>query len=84
MSIVTLYSSNAFFRASLKTLVFVLSSAAALFCASTGFGLLKMLFRGLSAGSNIGLAELSTHSGLTLVFFVLAVLSADLARKCFW
>ncbi len=44
--------------------------------------MLKMLFVGMSSGANIGLAELSTQSGLTLVFFVLAGLSAYVAKKC--
>lgn len=29
-------------------------------------------------------AVFSTHSGLTIVFFVLAGLGAHLAKKCFW
>jgi hypothetical protein len=43
-----------------------------------------MLLVGMSSGGDIGLAEFSTHSGLTLVFFVLAGLSAYIAKKCFW
>jgi len=46
--------------------------------------LLKMLLAGMSSGAAIGLAEFSTHSGLTLVFFVCAGLGAYLAKKCFW
>ena len=70
--------------ATLKTLVFGLSSFGALFCASAGYGLLKMLISGMSSGASIGIAEFSTHSGLTVVFFVLAGLGAYVAKKCFW
>jgi uncharacterized membrane protein len=83
MSLTTLYSSNAFFRATLKTLVFGLSSFAGIFFASAGYGLLKMLLPALSGGASIGIAEFSTHSGLTIVFFVLAGMSAYVAKKCF-
>ena len=83
MSLTTLYSSNAAFRATLKTLVFGLSSFAAIFFASAGYGLLKMLLPA-SGGTNIGIAEFSTHSGLTIVFFVLAGIGAYVAKKCFW
>ena len=84
MSLTTLYSSNMVFRATLKTSVFGLSSFAAIFFASAGYGLLKMLVTGLSRGADVGIAELSTHSGLTVVFFVLAGAGAYLAKKCFW
>jgi uncharacterized membrane protein len=84
MSLTTLYSSNAVFRATLKTLVFGLSSFAALFFASAGYGLLKMLLSGMSGGTDIGIAEFSTHGGLTIVFFVLAGIGAYVAKKCFW
>ena len=84
MSMTTLYSSSAVFRATLKTLVFGLSSFAAIFCASAGYGLLKMLLSGMSSGASIGIAEFSTHSGLTIIFFVLAGLGAYVAKKCFW
>lgn len=70
--------------ATLKTLGFGLSSAAAIFFASAGYGLLKMLLSGMSSGATIGIAEFSTHSGLTIAFFVLAGLGAYVARKCFW
>jgi hypothetical protein len=84
MSFTTLYSSTTVFRATLKTLVFVFSSFAAIFCASTGYGLLKMLLPALSVTTDIGFAEFFTHSGLTIVFFVLAGLTVYLAKKCFW
>ncbi len=84
MSLTTLYSSNAMFRATLKTLVFGLSSFAGIFFASAGYGLLKMLLSGMSSGSSIGVAEFSTHSGLTIVFFILAGIGAYVAKKCFW
>jgi predicted transporter len=70
--------------ATLKTLVFGLSSLAAIFFASAGYGLLKMLLSGVSSGASIGIAEFSTHSGLTIVFFVLAGLGVYVAKKCFW
>ena len=70
--------------ATLKTLVFGLSSLAAIVFASTGYGLLKMLLSGMSSGAGIGIAEFSTHSGLTIVCFVLAGLGACVAKKCFW
>ena len=84
MSTTTFYSSNAVFRATLKTLVFGLSSLAGIFCASAGYGLLKLLFSAMSAGASIGIAEFATHSGLTVVFFVLAGLCAYVAKKSFW
>jgi predicted transporter len=70
--------------ATLTTLVFGLSSLAAIFFASAGYGLLKMLLSGVSSGASIGIAEFSTHSGLTIVFFVLAGLGVYVAKKCFW
>ena len=79
----TLYSSDALFRAPLKTLVFGFSSVAAIFFASAGYGLLKTLLSAMSVGTNIGIAEFSTHSGLTIVFFVLAGTGAYIAKKCF-
>ena len=84
MSFTALYSYNALCRATLKTLVFVFSSFAAIFCASAGYGLLKTLLPAVSGGTNIGIAEFSTHGGLTIVLFVLAGLSAYVAKKCFW
>jgi len=84
MSVTPLHSSNALVRASLKTLVFVFSSFAAIFCASAGYGLLKMLFPAISGATSIGIAEFSTHSGLTIIFFVLAGFSAYVAKKCVW
>ena len=84
MSLTTLYSSNAVFRATLQIFVFGLSSFAGIFFASAGYGLMKTLLSAMSGGSNIGIAEFSTHSGLTIVFFVLAGIGAYLAKKCFW
>jgi hypothetical protein len=84
MTLTTLYSSNAALRATLKTLVFGLSSFAGIFFASAGYGLLKMLLPAMSGGTNIGIAEFSTHGGLTIVFFVLAGIGAYVAKKCFW
>jgi hypothetical protein len=65
-------------------LVVGLSSCAGIFFASAGYGLLKMLLPAMSGGTNIGIAEFSTHSGLTIVFFVLAGIGAYVAKKCFW
>jgi hypothetical protein len=65
-------------------MAFLLSSFAAIFSASAGYGLLKMLLVGMSSGADIGLAEFSTHGGLTIVFFALAGLSAFVAKRCFW
>lgn len=84
MSVTTLYSSNAVFRATLKALVFGLSSFAGIFCASAGYGLLKMLLSATNGGTNIGVAEFSTHSGLTIAFFALAGASAYVAKRCVW
>ena len=84
MGFTGLYSYRALFRATLQTLVFVSSSFAAIFCASAGYGLFKMLLPAVSGRTSIGIAELSTHSGLTIVFFVLAGLSAHVAKRCFW
>jgi hypothetical protein len=60
------------------------SSFAAIFSASAGYGLLKMLLVAVSSGADIGIAEFLTHSGLTIVFFLLAGMSAYAAKKCFW
>jgi hypothetical protein len=84
MSLSAVYASNVPLRATLKTVAFLCSSFAAIFCVSAGVGLLKMLLAGMSSGADIGLAEFSTHSGLTLVFCVFAGLGAYLAKKCFW
>jgi hypothetical protein len=84
MSFSAVYASSVPLRVTLKTLAFVCSSFAAIFCLSAGFGLLKMLVVGVSRGADIGLAEFSTHSGLTLAFFVLAGLSAYVAKTCVW
>jgi asparagine N-glycosylation enzyme membrane subunit Stt3 len=84
MSLTLLYSSNARFRATLKTLGFGFSSFAAIFCASAGYGLLKMLLPAFDDGATIRVAEFSTHSGLTILFFALAGIGAYVAKKCFW
>ena len=84
MSVSVVHVSNVPLRVTLKTVAFLCSSFAAIFSASAGYGLLKMLLVGMSSGAAIGLAEFSTHSGLTLVFFVLAALCAYVAKKCFW
>jgi hypothetical protein len=76
-----LYSSNAFFRVTLKSLAFVFSLSVAIFSASAGYGLLKVLIRAMSIGAGVGIAEFSTHSGLTVTFFVFAGLGAYLAKK---
>jgi hypothetical protein len=84
MSVSAVYASNAPLRVTLKTVAFLLSSFAAIFSASAGYGLLKMLVVGISSGASIGVAEFATHSGLTIAFFVLAGLGAYVAKKCFW
>ena len=84
MSLSAVYASNLPLRATLKTVAFLGSSLAAIFSASAGYGLLKLLFVARSSGAEIGIAEFSTHSGLTLVFFVLAGLGAYVAKKCIW
>jgi len=78
------HSFNVPLRATLKMLAFVFSLFAATFSASAGYGLLKMLLQAVNRGANIGIAEFSTHGGLTVVFFVLAVLSAYAAKRCYW
>jgi hypothetical protein len=83
MSVTARHLSSAF-GPILKAVAFLLSAFAAIFCASAGYGLLKMLLGGMSRGASIGVLELLTHSGLTVVFFVLAGLSAYVARKCYW
>ena len=82
MSLTTFYSSNAIVRATLKTAVVVLSSSAAVFFVSAGYGLLKVLLSAMIDGASIGIAELATHSSLTVVFFVLAGTGAYVAKKC--
>ena len=84
MSFSAVYASNVPLRATLKTLAFVSSSFAAIFSASAGYGLLKMLLAAIDRDADIGLAEFATHSGLVVVFFVLAGLGAYGAKKCFW
>lgn len=84
MNLTLLYPSSAVVRAMLKTLVFGFSSFAAIFCASAGYGLLKMLLPVFNGSATIGIAEFSTHGGLTLLFFVFAGICAYAAKKCFW
>jgi hypothetical protein len=84
MTFSAVHASNVPLRVTLKTLAFLCSSFAAIFSASAGYGLLKMLLVGMSSGAEIGVAEFLTHSGLTIVFFVLAGLSAYVAKKCVW
>jgi hypothetical protein len=84
MSVSALYATNVLFRGTLKLLAFVLLSFAAVFSASVGYGLLKMLFHALNSGAAIGVAEVATHSGLTVASFVLAGSGAYLAKKCYW
>jgi hypothetical protein len=55
-----------------------------MFSASAGYGLLKMLLRAMSSGAHIGIAEFSTHGGLTIAFFAVAGLGAYVAKKCYW
>jgi hypothetical protein len=84
VSLTVRYSSSKLFGPPLKALAFLLSAFAAIFCASAGYGLLKTLLGGMSRGASIGISEFVTHTGLTMVFFVLGGLSAYLAKKCFW
>jgi hypothetical protein len=84
MNITTRNSSSAPFGAALNAVLFVLLSGAAIFCASAGYGLLKMLLGAMSRGASIGIPEFATHSGLTITFLVLAGLSAYRAKKCYW
>lgn len=84
MSFSALYSTNLLFRGPLTLLAFVFLSFAAVFLASAGYGLLKTLFQALNSGAAIGVAEASTHSGLSIAFFVLAGSGVYLAKKCYW
>lgn len=84
MHFTPLYPSNALLRAMLKTLVFAGSSFAALFCASAGYGLLKMLLPVFNGSATVGIAEFSTHGGLAILLFVFAGIGAYVAKKCFW
>jgi hypothetical protein len=84
MSVAARYSTSALlFGSTLKALAFLLSLCVTIFSASAGYGLLKMLLGGMSRGASIGVSEFVTHSGLTIVFFVLAGLSAYGAKKCY-
>lgn len=83
MSVTVRYSTSALFGATFKALALLLLSFAAIFCASAGYGLLKLLLGAMSRSANIGIAEFVTHSGLTIAFFVLAGLSAYWAKKCY-
>ena len=84
MSSSAFYAPNVSVRAMLKMLVFMFSLFAAMFSGSAGYGLLKILLRSMSSGAHIGIAEFSTHGGLTIAFFVLAGLGAYAAKKCYW
>jgi hypothetical protein len=84
MSFTVSHSASALLGATLKAVAFLLTAFAAVFCTSAGYGLLKMLVGGISRGASIGIAEFVTHSGLTLILFVLAGASAYLAKKCYW
>lgn len=75
-------SSSPLLRVTLKAVVFALAAFAAIFFASTGYGLLKALLSGVSSSASGGVLELSTHSGLTAVCFVLAAVGAVVAKKC--
>jgi hypothetical protein len=83
MSLSALYSTNVLLRGPLKSVAFVFLSFAAIFSASVGYGLLKTLVQALNSGAAIGVAEVSTHSGVTIAFFVLAGVGAYLAKKCY-
>ena len=83
MNLPALSSYNVSVRAMLKMSAFVLLLFAAVFSASAGYGLLKMLVQAMSSGAAIGMAEFSTHGGLTIVFFLLAGSSAYAAKKCY-
>ena len=82
MRLTTLYSSNVLFRVTLKAVVFGLAAFAAIFSAAAGYGLLKLLLAGMSRGADIGIAEFTTHAGLTVILFLLAAISAYVAKKC--
>jgi hypothetical protein len=43
-----------------------------------------MLLPVFSDGATIGIAEFSTHSGLTVLFFLFAGVSVYVAKKCLW
>ena len=76
MSVTAVYELSVPLRATLKTVAFLLSLFTAIVSASPGYGVPKMLLPGIGSGAAIGIAESSTHSGLTIVFFVLAGLSS--------
>jgi hypothetical protein len=82
MNLAPSYPSNALLRAMLKTAVFGFSSFAAVFSASAGYGLLKMLLPAFGDSATIGIAEFATHGGLTLLFFAFAGIGAYVAKKC--
>jgi hypothetical protein len=83
MSFSALNLTNDLFRRTLRLFAFVFLSFAAIFSASAGYGLLTTLVQALNSGAAIGVAEVSTHSGLTIAFFVLAGSGAYLAKKCY-
>jgi hypothetical protein len=84
MSLIARYSSSALFGPSLRAMAFLLSSVVAICCASVGYGLLKVLLGAISRGASIGISEFVTHTGLTIVCFVLAGLCAYRAKKMYW
>ena len=84
MNVSAPFSTSVLSRGPLKLLAFVFLLFAAIFSASAGYGLLKTLVQALNSGAVIGVAEVSTHSGITIAFFVLAGLGAYLAKKCYW
>jgi hypothetical protein len=77
-------SPNALLGATLRTLAFVALLSGLVFSASVGYGLLRVLLQALANGADIGLSELATHSGLTLVCFAFAGGCVFLAKACFW
>jgi hypothetical protein len=81
MNLYKLYPTNAVLRVTVKSVVVTVLAAAAIFCAATGYGLLKVLVQALQDGTEIGIAELSTHSATMLLFLALAGLCAYLAKK---
>jgi hypothetical protein len=83
MSVSVVYAPNAPLRVAFKTLAFLCASFAAIFSASAGYGLLKILLVAISTDADIGVAEFLTHSGLTIGLFALAGLGAYVAKKCF-
>lgn len=81
MNIYKIYLANAVLRVAMKSVIVALLATAAIVCAVTGYGLLKVLVQAIKDDAELRIAEVSTHSTTMLAFFVLAGLCVYLAKR---